>query len=121
MAQVLDMMRQEWIKAGADAKDIFLIQQLETVLSTVTDRVKDMQIGSVTLIDGGDGKALPQHMAALPATVKAVLHELRDTTGVDVTGILAGVRPTAPSGDGGDETRSSSARSGAAQQTREVR
>lgn len=122
MAQVLDMMRQEWIKAGADAKDIFLIQQLETVLSTVTDRVKDMQIGSVTLIDGGDGKALPQHMAALPATVKAVLHELRDTTGVDVTGILAGVRPTAPSGDGGDETRKQlAARSAAAQQTREVR
>lgn len=122
MAQVLDMMRQEWLKAGADAKDIFLIQQLETVLSTVTDRVKDMQIGSVTLIDGGDGKALPQHMAALPATVKAVLHELRDTTGVDVTGILAGVRPKAPADDGGDETRKQlAARSAAAQQSREVR
>ncbi|MEZ5397884.1 MAG: hypothetical protein R2724_34670 [Bryobacterales bacterium] len=99
MAQVLEMMRQEWIKAGPDAKDIFLIQQLETVIGTVTDRVKQMEIGEVTLLDGGKGEALPQHMAALPATVGAVLKQLRETTGVDVTGILAGVNP----GDGGDE------------------
>jgi flotillin len=123
MAQVLDMMRQEWIKAGPDAKDIFLIQQLETVLATVTDKVKQMQIGHVTLLDGGDGTALPQHMAALPATVKAVLHELRETTGVDVTGILGGVRPPPPpDDDGGDETRRQlAARAAAQHQTREVR
>ena len=35
MAKVLDMMRATWIEAGPDAKDIFLIQQLETVLSTL--------------------------------------------------------------------------------------
>lgn len=99
MAQVLDMMRQEWLKAGPDAKDIFLIQQLETVIGTVTDRVRKMEIGEVNLIDGGDGKALPMHMAALPATVAAVLDQLRATTGVDVTGILAGVG----SGGSGDE------------------
>jgi flotillin len=98
-AQVLDMMRQEWVKAGADAKDIFLIQQLETVISTVTERVKKTQIGEVTLIDGGDGTALPQHMAALPATVASVLRELRETTGVDVTGILAGVNHDKPDDD----------------------
>lgn len=123
MAQVLDMMRQEWVKAGADAKDIFLIQQLETVLSTVTERVKNMEIGQVTLVDGGDGTALPQHMAALPATVKAVLRELRETTGVDVTGILGGARPGADTPpDGGDETRKQlAARSAAAHQAREVR
>ncbi|MBX2801673.1 MAG: flotillin family protein [Myxococcales bacterium] len=90
MARVLDMMRQTWLKAGDDAKDIFLIQQLETVLSTVTERVKQMEIGEVTLLDGGDGSALPQHMAALPATVGAVLRQLTETTGIDVTGILAG-------------------------------
>ncbi|MEQ1503926.1 MAG: SPFH domain-containing protein [Myxococcota bacterium] len=99
MAQVLDMMRQEWVKAGPDAKDIFLIQQLETVLGTVTEKVKTMQIGSVTLIDGGDGSALPAHMAALPATVAAVLRELQKTTGVDVTGILAGAGATKPADD----------------------
>jgi flotillin len=84
------MMTKTWLTAGQDAKDIFLIQQLETVMSTVTDRVRSLEIGEVTLLDGGDGNALPQHIAALPATVSAVLKAFRDTTGVDVTGILAG-------------------------------
>ncbi|MEN0063156.1 MAG: SPFH domain-containing protein [Myxococcota bacterium] len=92
MARVLDMMREAWLKAGNDAKDIFLIQNLETVLSTVTERVKQLEIENVTLLDGGDGQALPQHMAALPATVGAVLRELTATTGIDVAGILSGER-----------------------------
>ncbi|MEM6926163.1 MAG: hypothetical protein AAF602_04505, partial [Myxococcota bacterium] len=90
MARVLDMMREAWLKAGPDAKDIFLIQNLEQVLSTVTERVKQIEIDNVTLLDGGDGTALPQHMAALPATVGAVLRELTATTGIDVAGILSG-------------------------------
>ena len=61
---------------------------LENVLLTVTDRVKNLEIGEVTLVDGGDGRALPGHIAALPGTVAAVLNEFKDTTGVDVTGIL---------------------------------
>ncbi|MFT4621556.1 MAG: flotillin [Myxococcota bacterium] len=88
MATVLQMMTDVWIDAGPDAKDIFLIQQLEKVLATVTDKVKGMQLGEVTLLDGGDGRALPSHIASLPAMVGAVLREFRDTTGVDVTGIL---------------------------------
>lgn len=88
MAEVLRMMTEAWIKAGPDARDIFLIQQLETVLSTVTEKVKAMDLGEVVLLDGGDGRALPNHIASLPATVAAVLREFRETTGVDVTGIL---------------------------------
>ena len=90
MAEVLRMMTDTWLRAGPDAKDIFLIQQLEQVLSTVVDRVKHLEVGEVTLLDGGDGTALPSHIAALPATVSAVLREFRETTGVDVTAILAG-------------------------------
>jgi flotillin len=89
LAEVLRMMTEVWIKAGDDAKDIFLIQQLETVLQTVSSKVKELDIGEVTLVDGGDGQALPNHIAALPATVTAVLKEFSATTGVDVTGILA--------------------------------
>jgi len=89
LASVLDMMRATWVTAGPDAKDIFLIQKLESVLSTVVDRVKSVKVREVTLLDGGDGTALPNHVASLPATVAAVLRELRASTGVDVTAILA--------------------------------
>jgi flotillin len=90
MAEVLRMMSDTWVKAGPDAKDIFLIQQLEQVLTTVVERVRGMQIGEVVLLDGGDGNALPHHVASLPATVGAVLREMAITTGIDVPSILSG-------------------------------
>jgi hypothetical protein len=49
-----------------------------------------MQVGEVVLLDGGDGRALPQHIASLPAAVAAILAEFRATTGVDVIGALDG-------------------------------
>jgi len=121
LAEVLEMMRAAWVKAGPDAKDIFLIQQLEKVLSTVTDKVKAMEIGEVTILDGGQGNALPQHIAAMPATVGAVLREFRDTTGVDVTGILAGANPSPPDDDAPSESkrrRQLEARAAAAKEVR---
>ena len=87
--EVLRMMTQTWLDAGSAAQEVFLIQQLESVLATVVSQVKGLDIGEVTLLDSGDGQALPQHIAALPATVAAVLRELSATTGIDVTEILA--------------------------------
>ncbi len=87
-AQVLSLMTDTWRTAGADAKEIFLLQQIETVLAKVTHRVGNIEIGKVHLVDGGDGRALPAHIASLPATVHAVLHEIARTTGVDVPAIL---------------------------------
>jgi flotillin len=90
MAAVLQMMTDTWKTAGSEAKDIFLIQQLEQVLQTVVERVHHLDISEVTLLDGGDGQALPRHIASYPAMVRQVLEELHASTGVDVTGILAG-------------------------------
>lgn len=89
LAEVLRMLTEVWISAGDDAKDIFLIQQLEATLHRVVDRVKAIDIGEVTLLDRGDGRALAEHVASLPATVAAVFNELRHTTGIDVTTILS--------------------------------
>ena len=89
-AEVLKMMTTAWLSAGADAKDIFLIQQLEEVLQTVVARVKGSSVGEVVLLDSGDGSALPTYIASYPAAVRQVLEELRASTGIDVTGILSG-------------------------------
>ena len=83
-------MTDSWLSAGEDAKDIFLIQQLETVLQTVVKRVNSMEINEVTLLDGGDGTALPRHVASFPAVVREVLEELHASTGVNVPEILSG-------------------------------
>ena len=90
MALVLKMMTDTWLGAGRDAKDIFLIQQVESVMQTVVDRVKGLELDHVTLLDSGDGMALPQHLASYPRMVREILDELRASTGIDVTGTLAG-------------------------------
>ena len=89
-AAVLQFMTDAWLSAGDDAKDIFLIQQLESVLKTVVDRVNSVSIDEVNLLDGGDGNALPRHVASFPAMVRQVLEELHGSTGVNVPEILAG-------------------------------
>jgi flotillin len=88
MADVLSIMTEAWVRAGKDAKDIFLIHQIEDIMSTVISQMKSLKINEVSLIDGGDGQALPKHIASYPATVRQILQELHSTTGVDVTGIL---------------------------------
>src|SRR5690606_27391287 len=50
LAEVLRMLTDTWLRAGPDAKDIFLIQQLEVTLQKVTERVKALDIGEVTLL-----------------------------------------------------------------------
>jgi flotillin len=90
MAEVLKMLTTTWLDAGKDAKDIFLIQQLEGVMQTVAERVKGLELDHVTLLDSGDGRALPQHLASYPRMVREILDELRASTGIDVTGTLAG-------------------------------
>ncbi len=89
MAEVLEMLTRTWGSAGNDARDIFLIQQLEQIVSTVVARVNSVEIGEVTVVDRGDGRALAAYVSGYPAMVKTVLEELRATTGVDVTGALA--------------------------------
>ena len=88
MADVLAMMTEAWVRAGKDAKDIFLIHQIEEIMNTVIEQMQHLKIDEVALIDGGDGQALPKHIASYPATVRQILQELHTTTGVDVTGIL---------------------------------
>ena len=87
-AEVLNLMTKAWHRAGDDAKDIFLIQNLETVLETVVKRVNAIEIEDVTLLDGGDGRALPNYVASHPAMVTSVLNALSQTTGVDILAIL---------------------------------
>ncbi|MBM4319182.1 MAG: flotillin family protein [Deltaproteobacteria bacterium] len=90
MAWVLQQMSETWLSMGADAKEIFLIQQLETILKLVVERVNNMRVAEVNLIDGGDGQVLPSYVASYPATVAEVLRQLKESTGVDVPGMLTG-------------------------------
>jgi flotillin len=95
MAQSLAMVRQAWNEAGAGAKPIFMIQQVDTILRAVVDRVEAVRVDKVNLIDNGDGTALAAHISSFPGAVNAVLKELNYITGIDVVGTLGAPRDPA--------------------------
>lgn len=92
LADVLKLLTTAWVNAGPDAKDIFLIQNLEQILRTVVDRVKAVEVDETHLLDSGDGSALATYVASYPAAVRSVLAEVSRTTGVDVVALLSPVR-----------------------------
>ena len=49
-----------------------------------------MNVKHVSVLDQGDGNALANYASNYPRMVAAVLSSLKETTGVDVSGILAG-------------------------------
>ena len=87
-AEVLRMLTTAWLSAGKDAKDIFLIQQIETVIHSVVAQVRNVEVGEVALVDSGDGRALANYLSGYPAAVAQVLEEVKRSTGVDVVGVL---------------------------------
>jgi flotillin len=88
-AESLSLVATAWTKAGPAAQDMFLINKLEEITWIVVEAVRKIQLGPVQLIDGGDGSALPRLAAAYPMAVSQVLKALFDTTGVDITALLA--------------------------------
>jgi len=89
-ASVIGAMADALRAAGPQAREMFVLSQLDTLMAQVAQKVKDVQIGSVQVIDGGDGNALPALTASFPKMVTSVLGTLKDLTGVDVTEILGG-------------------------------
>jgi flotillin len=107
VAMVLDMLAKEWTEAGPQARDVFLVQQVEELMATIVGKMSALKVGEVHVIDSGDGSALPNYVSGFPATVTRVLETLKETTGIDVTQILrpsngvpANGRPKTPDSGG---------------------
>jgi flotillin len=67
---------QSWKTAGTNARDIFLLQRLETLLATLTAAVPDIAVDKVTVVD-----ATADNTATKAA---AFIEQLRHTTGIDL-------------------------------------
>jgi flotillin len=99
-AESLSLVAGAWTKAGPSAEDMFLINKIEEITKIVVDGVRRIELGPIHLVDGGDGRALPQLASAYPAAVAAVLRSLFQTTGVDITALLAKEAPRGNPPDG---------------------
>jgi len=89
-------MSQALATAGPDAREMFVLSQLDTLVAQVAQKVRSITVSEVQVIDSGDGRALPALAASFPAVVSSVFGSLKELTGVDVQAMLA-----PPAGTGG--------------------
>ncbi len=98
VARVLEATAKAWRAMGPQAQEIYIIQHLEEIVGTIVKQANKISVDEVNVLDPGDGSGLSSYAAAYPQAVAAILKALRETTGVDVTAILAGgsAGPTRP-------------------------
>lgn len=87
-ALVNEMLSQVWQSTGKDAKELFLIQQLETVLQEAVQIPGKLNLEKVNVIDNGDGKAIASLINVYPEIVVEFLNNINKTLGIDVIGTL---------------------------------
>jgi flotillin len=87
-ADTVRAMSEALAAAGSHAREMFVLSQLDTLVAQVATKVKNVSVGEVHVIDGGDGRALPALAASYPAVVGAVFGTLKDLTGFDMAQML---------------------------------
>lgn len=87
-ALVNEMLSQVWQQTGKDAQELFLIQQLETVLQEAVEIPGKLKLEQVNVIDNGDGTSLSSLVNVYPEILNQFLKSVKDTLSIDIVGIL---------------------------------
>ncbi len=83
-----EMLSKVWQETGKDAKELFLIQQLEVILQEAVEIPGKLKLDRVKVIDNGDGKSLASLVNVHPEIVAQFLNSIKNTLGIDVIGTL---------------------------------
>jgi flotillin len=78
-AEGIKKLAESWAAAGANARDIFLLQKLEPLLKTLSAAVPEVEVQKVTLVNSQNNSA---------AKTATLLEQLRQTTGLDIAGAV---------------------------------
>ncbi|HEX7602734.1 MAG TPA: SPFH domain-containing protein [Polyangiaceae bacterium] len=89
-AEALSLLLAEWVAAGPQAKEIYVLTQLEAVVSAAVRRVQQMEITELEVVDGGDGNSLATVASGFSLSVSRVLEETGRAMGIDVRALVAG-------------------------------
>lgn len=79
-----------WKEAGPAARQIQVIENLESLIGAAAKGVHKVQVDAVNIIDSGDGKALSNYLAAYPDMLASVFTAVERTVGIDIPGTVAG-------------------------------
>lgn len=87
-AEAMRVLTEALQAAGPQARELFVLSQLDTLVAQVASKVKDLSVREIQIVDSGDGTSLAQVAAAYPAIVTEVLSTLKGLTGVDIKNLL---------------------------------
>lgn len=90
VAEALSLMYEAWQAAGPSALQISIIEDLEAILESALRGVRKIEVKSLSVIDGGEGKTLSNYLGAYPAMLSEVFTAVDKTVGIDIPGALHG-------------------------------
>ncbi len=89
-AEAIRVLIDEWANAGPQARDIYLLQQLDAVVAAAVARVSSLAVERLEIVDGGDAESLGAVASAFPLSVSRVLEETGRAMGIDVRALIDG-------------------------------
>ena len=87
-AEALRLIAQEWAAAGTAGKEVYVLQQLRSLVRAASAKVAETEIGDLQVVTGADDNALGSVVASYPAAIQKVLHEMGGALGVDLGSLL---------------------------------
>ncbi|MFZ4508254.1 MAG: flotillin family protein [Fimbriimonas sp.] len=87
-SQALEEMSRAWQEAGQEALTIFLIEDIEKLLTAAAEGVKKVKIDEIQLIDSGDGSTLSGYISAYPKMLSEVLGAVTSATGINISQVI---------------------------------
>jgi flotillin len=95
VADALGLVAAQWAAAGEVGREVYVLQQLRTLVTTAAARVARSEIGQLNVIAGDDGDAYGAVVSMYPMAVARVLAELGKAVGIDIHS-LVGEQHAAP-------------------------
>ena len=87
-AEALRILVDEWATAGPQARDIYLLQQLDVIVAAAVARVQSMTVQELEIVDGGDGDSMAAVASAFSLNVSRVLDEVGRAMGIDMRALV---------------------------------
>ncbi|MCG9893977.1 MAG: hypothetical protein MH204_00695 [Fimbriimonadaceae bacterium] len=90
VSEALDVLYGAWQKAGPSAKQIALIEELDTIMKAAADGVNRVKVKKISVIDGGSGQTLPNYLAAYPQMLNSVFQAVDQAVGINIPDSISG-------------------------------
>jgi flotillin len=86
-AEALKLVAAQWSAAGDIGREVYVLQQLQTLVDAAARRVARSEVGQIKLV-GSDDDAYGAVLASYPAAVGRVLRETGEALGIDIAKLL---------------------------------